>query len=65
MTVQAQRVTAESRQGKGESVRERLDSEFKKKRNGDDKIGRKQTIVIKLSMRNWQSCKALIRFNHL
>lgn len=53
MTVQAQRVTAESRQGKGESVRERLDSEFKKKRNGDDKIGRKQTIVIKLSMRSW------------
>lgn len=36
----------------------------KEKRNGDEKIGREQTIVIKLSMRSWRSCKALIRFNH-
>lgn len=36
----------------------------KGKRNGDEKIGRGQTIVIKLSMRSRRSCKALIRFNH-
>lgn len=41
-----------------------MDSEYKEKRNGDDKIGREQTIVIKLSMRSRQSNKALIRFNH-
>ena len=43
-------MTAESREGRRERVPERLDSEFKKKRNGGDKIGREQTIVIKLSM---------------
>lgn len=51
-TVQAQRVTGESRKGKRERVHERLSSEFEKKRNGGDKIGREQTIVIKLSTRS-------------
>lgn len=52
-------MTGSSRAANGK-VRERLDSECKKKRNGDDKIGREQTIVIKLSMRSQKSCKALI-----
>lgn len=36
----------------------------KRKRNGDEKIGREQTILIKLSMRSRRSCKALIWFTH-
>lgn len=55
-------MTGEHRKGKRESMREV--SEFKKRDEGD-KIGREQTIVIKLSMMSGQSCRALIRFNHL
>lgn len=44
----------DKRKPKGEEKRgrERLDSEFKKNRNGDDKKGREQKIVIKVSTRN-------------
>lgn len=44
-------MTGESGKAKRDRVQRRLDDEFKKKRNGSDKIGREQTIVIKLSMK--------------
>lgn len=66
-TVWAPRVTAQS--GAAEMGTRKVwggsrPANAERKRNGDEKIGREQTIVIKLSMRSRRSCKALIWFNH-